>query len=149
MTSRKLLKGVAYNLAQWCLSRNNDYHGYWAVGQLYEFSKENEANKVVVNVLKETVVPSGNKFRELCENHLDLLNKISSGYGVESELLKEVIVEYAFEVPYAPEFHYFGSALGGEPSMCRVLITSNNGNKYCAEIGCNVWTHNPKRESRR
>ncbi|MBU1219482.1 hypothetical protein KKF34_03700 [Myxococcota bacterium] len=39
MPRRKEFKGIAENLAKWCVSRNNDFSGYWAIGQLYSFSK--------------------------------------------------------------------------------------------------------------
>ena len=130
MPNRKLLKGIAYNLAQWCLSRNNDYDGYWAVGQLYAYAHENNANKVVVDVLKSKLEPNTNKFSTLCKSHKAILKKMLDAISIEEKLLKEVLVEYGFEEPYIPKFHNFGSALGGKPSMCRVKFKTDNNREY-------------------
>jgi hypothetical protein len=55
MARRKQLKGVAGNLAQWCLSRNFDHQGYWAVGQLYAHAEDNNSDEVVIELVNDFV----------------------------------------------------------------------------------------------
>ncbi|MBQ4845045.1 hypothetical protein [Pseudoalteromonas sp. MMG005] len=55
MARRKQLKNVAGNIAQWCLSRNFDYEGYWAIGQFYAEAKANSTNEVVINLIEQFV----------------------------------------------------------------------------------------------
>jgi len=119
------------------------------VGQLYEFAEEKNTNKVVIDVFNEDINPSVNKFGLLCRSHLEVTKSILKGCSLGGEWLEKVLVLYEFEVPYIEKYHYFGSALGGKPSLCSVEITADNGHVYSAELGCNVWVHNPKTEHRR
>ncbi len=54
MARRRQLKGIAGNLAQWCLSRNFDSEGYWAVGKLYAAAKELGVSEIVFDAKKQT-----------------------------------------------------------------------------------------------
>ncbi|MCF6439255.1 hypothetical protein L1077_07425 [Pseudoalteromonas luteoviolacea] len=148
MSSRKHFKGIAYNLAQFCISRNNDLLGYWAIGQLYSFALEQGVNEVVIDVLRQEVRPQTHRFSELSAAYLDLMVKIAASNGARFDYLEEAVVVFMFDVEYQSKYHWFGSALG-KPFLCVVELTSDLGKRYSATLGCNIRPHDPNREYRR
>lgn len=151
MARRKQLKGIAGNIVQWCLSRNFDHEGYWAVGQLYAYTQENGTNEYVIDLVNE-YVPN-----EVTDIRFSGATKLLSG-TLHSELdslkipdwwVKEAKIIFTFNTDYQKKYHLFASGLGGKPAMCLVEITTDLGKTYTKEGGCNVWVHNPKKESRR
>lgn len=150
MARRKQLKGIAKNITLWCLSRNNDYSGYWAVGQLYKYAHERNTHIVSVNLLNSHLNNENELISTLCSN----LNKIVKHQLLKNSIpeswLKNIFVEFHFEVPYVHKYHCWGLALGmGKPMLCNVSIVTDLGRKYIGESGCNCWVHNPTKESRR
>ncbi len=77
MARRKQLKGVAGSIVQWCISRNFDYQGYSAVGQLYAYAQEIEVNELVVNLIDKSMMPKfvNGKFSDVFDTLSSLLDK--------------------------------------------------------------------------
>jgi hypothetical protein len=152
MARRKQLKGIAENLAQWVISRNFDSHGYWALGQFYKFVESKDSKIVVLDLKNNSIidpVTESREFETAIEMLTDILAKDIRSNKIPESWLKEVKVMLHFESEYKDELHYWGSKLGGKPFTCTVSITTDLSTKFTKEIGCNVWVHNPKRESRR
>jgi hypothetical protein len=150
MARRKQLKGVAGNLVQWCMSRNFDYQGYWLVGQLYAHAQAIGINEIVVNPIDNSMIPNpvNGKFSGAFDALTNLLGKILKANKIPYNWIKEIKLVLRFNQEYQHKYHYWGSALG-KPFVCSIEITTDLGRKYKVENGCNVWAHNPKRESRR
>jgi len=151
MPRRRQLKGISGNLAQWCLSRNFDLNGYWAVGQLYAFAKSKKDSEIDLAIVRDFVVCDLARFEysEMVLSIYKQYSKDSKCLNIPITWIKDVTLNFKFESEYQHKYHYFGSALGGEPAMWTVSITADNGRVYKSEAGCNVWIHNPKREYRR
>jgi hypothetical protein len=151
MARRKQLKGVAGNLVQWCLSRNFDHQGYWAVGQLYAYAEEHGTDKFVIDLVDDYVPngAAGVKFSEAIKLLLCILRKDIKSLKIPDWWVKDIQVIFTFNTEYQKKYHFWASALGGKPAMCLVKITTDQGKVYAKESGCNVWVHNPKKESRR
>jgi hypothetical protein len=148
MASRKHFKGVAFNLAQFCISRNNDYIGYWAIGQIYSFALEQGVKEVVFDVLRQEVKPETHQFSKLNLLYIELIEKMANCSGARFDRLTEAVVTFKFDVEYQRKYHWFGRALGN-PFLCVVELTSDLGKTYRAELGCNIRLHDPSREYRR
>jgi hypothetical protein len=148
MARRKQFKGIAKNLAQWCLSRNNDYSGYWVVGQLYKYSREQNENIISVNVLNSNFTHEGEFFSTLCNSLTKIAKHQMYKNSIPESWLKSISVKFHFEAPYEHKYHCWGSALG-KPMLCSISIVTDLGREYTGESGCNCWVHNPIKESRR
>ena len=151
MTRRKQLKGVAGNLARWCLTRNFDYKGYWAVGQLYGDAEINKTDEVVINLVKDFVPNDaiGVKFSEAIHLMSGVFNKDIKSLEIPRWWVKDATVIFKFNTEYQHKCHFGASALGGKPVTCIVQITTDQGNTYSKESGSNVWVHNQHKERRR
>ena len=148
MASRKHFNGVAFNLVQFCLSRNNDYIGYWAVGQLYSFASERGVKQVTFDILRQEVKPETHRFSQLNLLYIDLIEKMANRSGANFERLTDAVVMFKFDVEYQEKHHYFERSIGN-PFVCEVELTCDLGRKYRAQLGCNIRLHDPNREYRR
>jgi hypothetical protein len=151
MARRKQLKGVAGNIVQWCLSRNFDYEGYWAIGQLYGYTQENDTNECVIDLVNEYVPNEVTdiRFAEATKLLLGTLHSELDSLKIPDWWVKEAKIIFTFNTDYQKKYHFFASGLGGKPAMCLVEITTDLGKTYTKEGGCNVWVHAPEKESRR
>ncbi|MEO3879474.1 hypothetical protein [Rheinheimera fenheensis] len=151
MARRKQLKGVAGNIVQWCLSRNFDYQGYWAVGQLYAYAQENGTNECVISLVNEHVQSelSGVMFSETIKLLSRILQRDLESLKIPDWWVKDAKVTFTFNTDYQKKYHLWACGLGGTPAMCHVEITTDLGKTYTKAGGCNVWVHNPEKESRR
>ena len=151
MPRRRQLKGISGNLAQWCLSRNFDLNGYWALGQLYAFAKSERESEIDLTVVSGFVVSDFTQLEyfEMVSSIYKQFSKDSKCLNIPITWIKDVSLNFKFECEYQHKYHYWGSALGGEPATWTVSITADSGRVYKSEEGCNVWIHNPKRENRR
>ena len=151
MARRSQIKGIAGNIAQWCLSRNFDCEGYWAIGQLYAYAEANGQSEIVLDLVEEFIPAEVKDLNNTTVIKLvsDFLQKNLDASKIPSDWLKEVKVTFKFNTKYQHKYHCWGSGLGGKPFVCTVEITTDLGRTYSKEYGCNVWVHNTKRESRR
>ena len=148
MARRKEFKGIAKNIAQWSLTRNNDYSGYWAIGQLYKLSHEQKNNTISVNLLSSQFPFESEIFPTLCDGLNAIVKRQMYKNAIPESWLKSILVKFHFEAPYQHKYHVWGSALG-KPMVCSVSIVTDLGRVYTGESGCNCWLHNPAKESRR
>ena len=146
MARRSQFNGVAHNLVKWSLSRNNDYCGYWAIGQLYSFAIDNNCQEVTLDILGHNIAPETHKFLEIITTHYNIIAQIFNKNGMPLNWLKEVKVHFKFDVEYQDKYHFFGSALGS-PMTCTIELVSDLGKSYNFTDGCNIRLHDPKRES--
>ena len=151
MARRKQLQGVAGNLVQWCLSRNFDHKGYWAVGQLYAYAEAHNTNEFVINLVGPYASNEAVdlEFSKAIKSMSGTFRRDLNSLNIPDLWVKSVQVIFTFNVEYQKKYHFWASSLGGKPAMCLVKIATDLGKIYTKESGCNVWTHNPKKESRR
>lgn len=151
MPRRKQLKGIAGNIVQFCLSRNFDDQGYWAVGQLYAYAQENNSNEFVINLVNEYTPNEVVTERLSRVNYVlsRLLKRELETLKIPNWWIKDVEVIFTFETEYQKKYHSHTSSLGGKPAMCQVKITSDLNKTYIKEYGYNVWVHDPEKEYRR
>ncbi|MCG7490206.1 hypothetical protein MHN79_11945 [Vibrio sp. Of14-4] len=148
MASCKPFKGIAFNLAQFCISRNNDYLGYWAIGQLYSFASQRGVKQITFNILNQEIDPESHQFSQLNALYIELIAKVAHRSKASFQRLTNAVVIFKFDVEYQHKHHYLGSDIGN-PFLCVVELTSDLGRIYKAELGCNIQLHDPARESRR
>ncbi len=141
MASHRHFTGVAFNLAQFCMSRNNDHSGYWAVGQIYSFALELGISQVTFNILQQTLHPQTHRFYELNTLYLELLAKITPANGARFIWLKDAVVMFKFSRHHSADKACL--------CHCCVELTSDLGKTYQATLAFNIRPHDPNKEYRR
>ena len=62
MAKRKELKNIMAGIFSSFISRNNDVNGYWGLGKICKFMKDNKLFKVEVDLLDRTTLPHYEEF---------------------------------------------------------------------------------------
>lgn len=141
------LKGIADGLLGTFVSRNNDIGGYWALGilRLYAIRKDlSEITIDLLNVEASTALHSpisliSRKYREW------LINQLNKS-GIERARLTNAEIKVKFST-----FVEFPDAIRetrGEPYVCTVVLTADNGVTYMrSKLSC-CAPHDPIKEYR-
>lgn len=146
MARRKQLKGIAKSLSRWCLSRNNDYQGYWAPGMLYSMVNGQEPKIIKLVLIEDFVAQEELDHKELRRTYIKFINKILLANKMQSHWVKHASVEYIFNIIPEERTYFFGS---GDPFLCKVNIETDLGKNFYGESYYRCWIHDPNKECRR
>jgi hypothetical protein len=146
MPRRKKLKGIASNLIHSLNSRNNDYLGYWATGQLYKLASDSQVDKVVINVINESIEPESKTLSSLAKNYKSFIEGQLITSHLPLEILKKVIIEYKFNQEHNPRIH---DSIGtGKPYIIKLTIVTDTKHEFIEEAGGYCKEHDPSKEQR-
>ena len=150
MAGRRKLKGLAGGLAHYCLSRNFDAGGYWAMGKLYAAAYSLGIQDISLELMKQEFRPEfdAGDLNESVDRLVQLIDNYLEANGISSECITSAEISFSFET-VAEKTIYGQGRSPGKPFRCRVAIQSDLGTSYTYELGSNVWLHDCKRESRR
>jgi len=146
MSRRRKFKGIARNLIHSLRSRNNDYLGYWATGQLYKLANESQVDKIVINVTNESIEPESKEFDSLPKNYKTLIERQLITSQLPLGAINKVEIEYKFNQEHDPRVHYYIGA--GKPYTIRLTIITNTEHEYIEEAGGYCKEHDPSKEQR-
>ena len=141
---RKELNGIVRDFATHFSSRNKDYDGYWALGQLRSIAKLNQIEALKLDVVSKnggmSLEPYERKYWEC------LVGKLKN-IGGSSTWVKSALIELEFSFSHPRNYIYWSEVL----AKCTVLITieTDLGRTYSAQSHCFCVSHNPEKEQRR
>ncbi|GLX76667.1 hypothetical protein tinsulaeT_00070 [Thalassotalea insulae] len=147
MPRRRELKGITINFAKLLSGRNNDYLGYWAVGQLFLLAQENNVESITLDLLALRNSLNSPQVFEMCQQMKAQLDRLLEAQNTPLEWVKSVSVEFSFNQEYQEKFHYWRSALG-KHYLVAVEIETDLGYINKALEGGNVNPHDPIKEHR-
>ena len=127
-------------------SRNNDYLGYWATGQLHKFAIESQVDKIVIDVLNKTIEPESVAFDSLCKNYKSLFKRHLEARKMPFEWLKSVIIEYKFNQEHNPRIHRWVGI--GKPYTIKLRIVTDLNHDFMQEAGGYCREHDPSKEQK-
>lgn len=148
MPRRRELKGITLNFTKLLNQRNNDFLGYWAVGQLCLIAQENDVDSIkldLVNYKSNLNLPT---LVSMCQVMRTNLNRMLDAHKIPEKWIQAISVEFRFNQEYEKEYHYWRSALG-EPYLVQLKIETDLAYVHSAIQGGNVRPHDPKKEQRR
>ncbi len=148
MARRRELKNIANGLLNSFNSRNNDIDGYWGIGVLCLFAKDNEISEVWFDLMNRESSGAPSPIGALTARYREMLDRLLERRGLPGTWVKSAELSICFDAPFEHKFHYFGSALGVKHYICTLEITDDLGHKHSARADGNCWPHNPKKESR-
>ena len=147
MPRRRELKGITINFAKLLSGRNNDYLGYWAVGQLSLLAQENNVESITSNLLTLQNSLDSAQVLEMCQPMKVALDRLLEAQKIPYAWVKSVSVKFSFNQEYQEKFHYWRSALG-KHYLVSVQIETDLGYINKALEGGNVNPHDPTKEHR-
>jgi hypothetical protein len=148
MPRRRELKGITNNFAKSLNQRNNDFLGYWAVGQFCSIAQENDVDLIkldLVNFKSNLNLPS---LVPMCQVMRTNLNRIFDAKKIPEKWIQAISAEFRFNQEYEKKYHYWRSGLG-EHYLVQLKIETDLGYVNSATEGGNVRPHDPKKEQRR
>lgn len=148
MGTRREFKGIAYDLACVYNSRNNDFLGYWAIGQLCLIAKKKKCDVLELNLLDGETNPKSRALSRICAQMKKQLTRQLDIRPNSSEWLTEAKFEIDFNPEYEKRFHYWRSALGN-PYTFQLVLKTDIGTMFSVRNGGNCLPHAPQRECRR
>lgn len=147
MARRRELKGITINFAKLLSGRNNDYLGYWAVGQLFLLAQENNVESITLDLLNLNSSICSPQMLDMCQQMKAELNRLLEAQKIPFVWVKSVSVEFSFNQEYQEKYHYWRSALG-KHYLVAVKIETDLGYINNALEGGNVNPHDPTKEHR-
>ncbi len=135
------------DLTQSLNSRNNDYLGYWATGQLYKLAKDNGVLHVKIDVLSGELEPYSEHMKNLVDTYRDKLNKQLEARKINNDKISSFILDFDFEQEHDPILHRW--VIPGNPYTLSVSITSKLGHIYYGKAGGYCKPHDKNKEHRR
>jgi len=147
MGRHKELKSVANDLIQSLNSRNNDYLGYWATGQLCGLAKDHSVSHVRIDVLNNEMEPYSEHFKEIFNVYREKVEKQIEARKLKINWVSSFILEYKFEQEEDKSLHRWVGV--GKPYIISVLMESDLGRSYKGRVGGYCRLHDAKREQRR
>ncbi|NVJ61071.1 MAG: hypothetical protein HWE27_11820 [Gammaproteobacteria bacterium] len=147
MGRRIELKAVVNDLCQSFSSRNNDFKGYWAVGQLYSVALGNGVDNIKVDIIGNKVEPNHSSIIGIVETYKKRIFRQLSSRGIAERWVASANVEYWFETEVNRKFH---SEFGvGKPYIGQLTIETDLGRLYLGWFGGRSRPHDPNIEIRR
>jgi hypothetical protein len=147
MPRRRELKGITINFAKLLSGRNNDYLGYWAVGQLSLLAQRNSVESITLDLLTLSNSLDSPQTLEMFQQMKAELNRLLEAQKIPCVWVKSVTVEFSFNQEYQEKYHYWRSALG-KHYLVAVEIETDLGYINKALEGGNVKLHDPSNEHR-
>jgi len=150
MAGRRKLQGLAGGLAHYCLSRNFDAGGYWAMGKLYATANSLGIQDISLELLNQEFMPNfdASDLTESVDRLVQLMDNYLQSNGISRECITRAEISFSFETA-AEKAIRDPRRSPGKPFRCRVAIRSDLGTSYTYELGANVWLHDSKKESKR
>jgi len=148
MARRREFKGIVKNLAELFSGRNNDFLGYWSVGQLFRLAQELGVDSItfdLINLQSDIDVPV---LVNICQSMKGELKRILNAHKIPIEWVKSASVTFSFNQDYQKIYHFWRSSLG-KPYLVQVDIETDLGQLNMAMEGGNVELHDPSKEQRR
>ncbi|TMP02873.1 hypothetical protein, partial [Pseudoalteromonas ruthenica] len=100
MPRRRELKGVVNNLSELLSGRNNDYLGYWAVGQLFILAQEHGVDSLTLNLIdcKSDIVSP--VLVDMCQSMKSEVNRILAAHQLPRKWVNSVSAKFSFNQEY-------------------------------------------------
>ena len=147
MRRHKELSSVVNDLTQSLNSRNNDYLGYWATGQLHKLAKDKDTFKINIDVLNNEMKPYTEHFKNIIEIYRLKLEKQLKARKLKLKWVYSFKLEFCFEQEKNEKLHHWVGT--GKPYVINVSLESDLGHVYEASAGAYSRPHDSNLETKR
>ncbi|WP_146001003.1 hypothetical protein [Chimaeribacter californicus] len=147
MARRTELKGIANSLNGSFVSRNNDYNGYWSIGQLKLFAIERHLTSVRFTFPRHKSSASFVLIDNIAWRYTYMLADLLAKQQIPDAWVKEVSITIDFDT-IDEAAQSVDSTVPGKSFKCLCQIIDDNGCFYSSVIYGRCLPHSTARELR-
>ncbi|POW55637.1 hypothetical protein C3408_17180 [Candidatus Pantoea alvi] len=145
MAHRSELKGIANALNGSFVSRNNDFRGYWSIGQLKSLAIDMGLTAMVFPLDRSEAAAGYHLQSYMVQHYAGMLERLLikqhiPGYWVSEAI---IMIDFKADAKHAGLNDYSAS---GEPYCCTCQITDDSGRNYSSIIYGRCLRHSVKHE---
>lgn len=143
LVNKKEYKVIADGIISSFISRNNDVHGYWAIGKLYSLSESLKVNPIVINLIERTITPHADRFIPMINHFAQKLTNYQDKRGLPKEQLKNAQIFIS-----CIKNHDISIYQSWAPHLvqCEIKMTFKNGTACTKVKSTRCRPHDPRRE---
>ncbi|WP_444907044.1 hypothetical protein ACJJIR_01350 [Microbulbifer sp. SSSA008] len=144
---RKEFKSIVRGFAKRLASRNNDYEGYWSLGQLLTIAQQMEVDKLSLRASHDAVECNNSNLVPFVQTYWAYLSEMVKRMGGNTSWLQSVTIEFTFSTDPKRSYSFWGQQL----MQCSISakLTSDLGKQFTASSVSYCVPHNPNKEQRR
>lgn len=140
MARRRELKGISNAINENFVSRNNDFKGYWCIGQIKSLALDKGLTSMTFPLMLSRANPTSGLQRHTVCHYANMLKSLLKKQKLPYSWVSNAVIEIDFnpDVVLAQLYEYNTS---GEPFQCSCQITSDTGQDYTSIIYGRCWPH--------
>lgn len=148
MARRIELRGIANALNESFVSRNNDFKGYWAIGQLRLFALNNNLITMDFLLTPPKSAPNFNLIHYVELHYAVMLESLLRKQQIPDTWVSEASITLDFNVNAKNE-QLNKCSTSGEPFQCCCHIIDDTGRGYSSVVYGRSQVHSPVKELKR
>ncbi|WP_145500018.1 hypothetical protein [Yersinia bercovieri] len=148
MARRKELVGVAQGLINSFNSRNNDFEGYWAIGQLKSFATRKGLETMTFNLLSAESVADESLISKVTNNYYAKLYALLKSQCLPTNWVMNATITIQFNGVTPLQSEVFRYSLG-EFYCCSCEVIDDSGKSHTANAYGFCLPHSPYKELKR
>lgn len=140
MARRRELKGIANAINESFVSRNNDFKGYWSIGQIKSLALDNGLTSMTFPLMLSRANPTSELQSHIVCHYANMTKCLLTKQRLPNFWVSNAVIKIDFNpnVELALLYEYTTS---GEPFQCTCQITSDTGRDYTSIIYGHCWPH--------
>lgn len=147
MVRRMELQGIANSLNGSFISRNNDFRGYWSIGQLKLFTNNSGNDRVEFSLPTKQAFAHAELLNSVEQHYTRILEKLLNKQKVPLLWVKEVNIVLDFS-PIVKTSQLAECVTSGDPFRCECQIIDDKGRTYSSVHYGRCQPHSTRREIR-
>lgn len=145
MARRSELKGIANAINGSFVSRNNDFNGYWSIGQIKSFALDNGLTSVTFALTLPMTNPASNLQTYTVHRYAEMLKSLLSNQKLPDLWVRNAIINIDFNAN-SKHSKLDEDTSSGEPFQCTCKITDDTDRDYSSIIYGRCLPHSVVRE---
>ena len=142
MARRVELRGIANALNESFVSRNNDFKGFWTIGQLKLLAINNNLSAMLFPLTPHKSAPHRNLRHYVALHYATMLAHLLRKQLIPDFWISEASITIDFNVNAELE-HLNECSTSGEPFKCHCQIIDDNGRSYSSVVYGRCNAHSP------
>ncbi|HDC4351961.1 TPA: hypothetical protein O8L21_003290 [Enterobacter cloacae] len=145
MARRVELRGIANALNESFVSRNNDFKGFWTIGQLKLLAINNNLSTMVFSLTPPENVPHCNLRHYVVLHNAAMLTHLLRKQQIPDFWISEASITIDLNVNTDHDY-LNGYSTSGEPFKCRCQIIDDTGRSYSSVVYGRCQAHSSVKE---
>lgn len=145
MARRSELKGIVNALNGSFVSRNNDFKGYFSIGQLKSLALDNCLSSMIFPLILSKTTPTYNLQSYIVHRYANMLKNLLTKQKIPGFWVSKAVIKIDF-IANAEQAKLYEYTTSGELFQCTCQITDDTGHDYESLIYGRCLPHSVVRE---